>query len=91
MGVRVGEGSVLEELIISLLSLMDEEGRVSTIIDIDVYIVTLSIVYGSSDSIKSALVSVPLLLKVLSLPIEYSSTLILSDGAFCSNSKGENV
>mmetsp|Transcript_6425 Transcript_6425/g.8428 ORF Transcript_6425/g.8428 Transcript_6425/m.8428 type:complete len:449 (-) Transcript_6425:20-1366(-) len=76
-GVGVGESSVLEELVLGLLSLVDEEGHVSAVVHDDVHAVALAIVLGPGDGVESAL---PVFLEGFSLPCEDGGALVLSNG-----------
>ena len=77
-GGRVGEGSVLGEGVLGLLSLVDEEGHVSSVIDNEVRSISLSIIGRPGDGGESAL---PVLLEGLSLPGEDGGGLIAGDGS----------
>jgi len=76
-GGRVGEGAVLGEEILGLLSLVDEEGHVASIIDDDVGSVALSVVRGPGDGVEGAL---PVLLEGLALPGEDGGGAVARDG-----------
>ena len=75
-GVRVGKSSVLQEKILRLLSLMDEKGHVTTIIDDDVRSVALAVIFRPGDGVQGAL---PVLLKSLALPGEDGGGLVTGD------------
>jgi len=77
-GLGVGQGSILEEEVLGLLSLVDEEGHVTSIIDDHVGSVSLAIISGPSDSAESA---VPVLLEGLSLPSEDGGRLVAGNGS----------
>ena len=77
-GAGVGEGSVLKEEVLGLLTLVDEEGHVTTIVNDDVRSVALAIILGPGEGVEGAL---PVLLKGLSLPRKDGSRLIASDGS----------
>mmetsp|Transcript_14572 Transcript_14572/g.22473 ORF Transcript_14572/g.22473 Transcript_14572/m.22473 type:complete len:433 (+) Transcript_14572:230-1528(+) len=84
----IGKGSVLKEGVLGLLSLVDEEGHISTIIDDDVHTVSLTIILGPGDSVQGAL---PVLLEGLSLPGKDGSRLVTSNGCGSVILSGENV
>ena len=75
-GAGVGEGSVLEEGVLGLLSLVDEESHVSTVIDDKVRALALAIVLGPGEGIEGAL---PVFLEGLSLPCKDGGGLVTSD------------
>mmetsp|Transcript_2666 Transcript_2666/g.5096 ORF Transcript_2666/g.5096 Transcript_2666/m.5096 type:complete len:493 (-) Transcript_2666:17-1495(-) len=76
-GGRVGEGSILGEGVLGLLSLVDEEGHVASVVDDEVGSVSLAVVGGPGDGGEGAL---PVLLEGLSLPREDGSGLVAGDG-----------
>ena len=87
-GGGVGEGAVLEEGILGLLSLVDEEGHVSAIVDNEVGSVALAIVLGPGEGVEGAL---PVLLEGLALPGEDGSGLIAGNGGSGVVLGGEDV
>ena len=72
----VGEGSVLKEGILGLLTLVDKQSHITTVIDDDIGSVTLAIVLGPGYGAQGAL---PVLLEGLSLPRENSGALVTGD------------
>ena len=87
-GGRIREASVLGEGVLGLLSLMDEEGHVSSVIDNEIGSVTLSVVGGPGDGGEGAL---PVLLEGLSLPGEDGGRLVTGDGGSSVVLGGEDV
>lgn len=75
-GRRVGEGSVLKEGILGLLTLVDKQSHITAIVDDDVGSVTLAVVLGPGDGAQGAL---PVLLESLSLPCENGGALVTGD------------
>lgn len=76
-GLGIGEGSVLEEEVLGLLTLVDEEGHVTTVIDDDVGSVALAIILLPGEGVEGAL---PVLLEGLTLPGEDGGRNIAGDG-----------
>jgi hypothetical protein len=76
-GLGVGEGAVLKEEVLGLLTLVDDEGHVTAVIDDDVGSVALAIILLPGEGVKGAL---PVLLEGLSLPGEDSGGLVAGDG-----------
>jgi len=85
---RIRESSILEEEVLGLLTLVDEEGHVTTIINDKIRTVSLAIILGPSEGIKSAL---PVFLEGFSLPGENGGRFITSDGSGGVILGGENV
>lgn len=85
--VRVGKGAISGVLLLSLDTLVDEEGHVSTIINDEVASVTL-LVNGPGDGVEGAL---PVLLKGLTLPGEHGGRAIASDSGSGVILGGEDV
>mmetsp|Transcript_26625 Transcript_26625/g.38920 ORF Transcript_26625/g.38920 Transcript_26625/m.38920 type:complete len:211 (-) Transcript_26625:34-666(-) len=77
-GRRIGKGPVLEEKVFGLLTLMNEESHITTIINNKIRSMSLSIILGPRDGIEGAL---PVLLKRLSLPGKDGSALITSNSS----------
>ena len=76
-GLGVGEGSVLEEEVLSLLTLVDEEGHVTAVVDDDVGSVALAIILLPGEGVEGAL---PVLLERLALPGEDGGRLVAGNG-----------
>mmetsp|Transcript_620 Transcript_620/g.1803 ORF Transcript_620/g.1803 Transcript_620/m.1803 type:complete len:420 (+) Transcript_620:245-1504(+) len=87
-GCRIRESSVLEEGIFGLLTFVDEEGHVATIINNKVRSMTLAIIFGPGDGVQSAF---PVLFKRFSLPGENSGRFITGNGSSGVVLGGENV
>ena len=85
-GVR--KSAVLQEKVFGLLTLVDEESHVATVVDDKVGTVTLAVVCGPGDGVQGAL---PILLEGFSLPGKDSSGLVTSDGSGSMVLGGENV
>ena len=87
-GFRIGESSVLEEGIFGLLTLVDEKGHITTVIDDKIGSMAFAIISGPGDGIQSAF---PVFFEGFSLPGEDSSRFITSDGSSGVVLGGENV
>ena len=75
---RIREGSVLEEEVLGLLTLVDKKGHVTTIIDDEIRSVSLAIILVPGEGVQGAL---PVFLEGLSLPGENSGGFIAGDGS----------
>ena len=84
----VGHGSVLEEEILGLLSLVDDEGHITTIIDNKIGTVTLAIILLPGKGVQSAL---PVFLEGLSLPCENGGRFVTGDSGGGVVLSGEDV
>lgn len=85
---RVGESSITEELILSFLSFVDEEGHVTTVINNKIRSMALAIVRGPGESIEGAL---PILFEGFSFPGEDSSRLVTGNSSGGMILGGEDV
>jgi len=72
LGLRVRDGAILGELVLSLVSEVDQHGHVSTVVDDDVHAIALGVSLGPGHGSEGAL---PVLLEGLSLPGEDSGGL----------------
>ena len=84
----VGEGSVLEEKVLGLLTLVDDKGHVTTIIDNKIGTVALAIIVLPGEGVQSAL---PVFLERLSLPCENSGRFVTGDSGGGVVLSGEDV
>mmetsp|Transcript_38583 Transcript_38583/g.110859 ORF Transcript_38583/g.110859 Transcript_38583/m.110859 type:complete len:505 (-) Transcript_38583:27-1541(-) len=84
----VGKSSVLQEKVFGLLTLVDKEGHVTTVIDNKVGTVTLAVILGPGKGVQGAL---PVFFKGLSLPSENGGRLVAGDGSSGVVLGGENV
>ena len=87
-GLGVGEGAVLKEEVLGLLTLVDDEGHVTAVIDDDVGSVALAIILLPGEGVEGAL---PVLLEGLTLPGEDGGRLIAGDGGGSVVLGGEDV
>mmetsp|Transcript_29895 Transcript_29895/g.54975 ORF Transcript_29895/g.54975 Transcript_29895/m.54975 type:complete len:371 (+) Transcript_29895:182-1294(+) len=87
-GRRIRKSSILQEGILGLLTLVDQQCHVSTVVNDDVRSMTFAIISRPRKSLKCAL---PVLLKGLSLPGKNGSTLIAGDGSGGVVLRGEDV
>jgi hypothetical protein len=87
-GGRVGLGSVLEEKILGLLTLVDDEGHVTTIIDNKIGTVALAIIVLPGEGVQGAL---PVFLKGFSLPCENSGRFVTGNSGGGVVLSGEDV
>mmetsp|Transcript_52673 Transcript_52673/g.78076 ORF Transcript_52673/g.78076 Transcript_52673/m.78076 type:complete len:212 (+) Transcript_52673:775-1410(+) len=72
-GARIRESSILKEKVLGLLSLVDKEGHIPSVINNKIGTVTLAIILRPGQSIQGAL---PVFLKRLTLPCENSGRLV---------------
>mmetsp|Transcript_9920 Transcript_9920/g.15933 ORF Transcript_9920/g.15933 Transcript_9920/m.15933 type:complete len:371 (+) Transcript_9920:186-1298(+) len=87
-GRRIRKSSILQEGILGLLTLVDQQCHVSTVVNDDIRSMTFAIISRPRKSLKCAL---PVLLKGLSLPGEDGSTLVAGDGSGSVVLRGEDV
>jgi hypothetical protein len=87
-GGRIRKSSVLEEKILGLLSLVDNKGHVTTVIDDKVGSLTLAIILLPCKRVQGAF---PVFLKGFSLPCENSSGFVASDSGSGVVLGGEDV
>jgi hypothetical protein len=85
---RIRESSVLEKRIFGFLTLVNEKGHVSTIIDDEIRPVALAVIIWPSEGVEGAF---PVLLEGFSLPGKDSGRLITSNSGGCMVLSGENV
>mmetsp|Transcript_1265 Transcript_1265/g.2855 ORF Transcript_1265/g.2855 Transcript_1265/m.2855 type:complete len:449 (-) Transcript_1265:279-1625(-) len=84
----IGENVVFEEKILGLLSFVNEEGHVTTVINDKIRSVSLAIIIGPGESIQGAF---PVFVEGLSLPGENGGGFITSNGGGSVILGGENV
>ena len=76
-GLGIGDGSVLEEKVLGLLTLVDEEGHVTAVVDDDIGSVALAIILLPGEGVEGAL---PVLLERLALPGEDGGGVVAGNG-----------
>jgi hypothetical protein len=87
-GGGVGQGSVLKENILGLLTLVDDEGHVTTIVDDEIGTVTLAIIVLPGEGVQSAL---PVFLEGLSLPCKNSGRFVTGNSGGGVVLSGEDI
>mmetsp|Transcript_39426 Transcript_39426/g.95393 ORF Transcript_39426/g.95393 Transcript_39426/m.95393 type:complete len:371 (-) Transcript_39426:286-1398(-) len=87
-GGRVGKGLVLDEKVFGLLTLVDEEGHITTVIDDKIRSVTFAVILLPGEGVQGAL---PVFFKGFSLPCENSGRFVTGDGGSGVILSGEDV